>query len=66
MTQIGGALAVAVLVFRANDYPLAFLVIVPPVLGALWIKPRWLMMEMLGVAVIASYERACALGAGAW
>ena len=56
--QIGAALAVSVLVFRANDFPLAFLAIVPPVLGALWIGPRWLMVEMLGVAVVASYASA--------
>jgi len=58
MIQIGVALVVAVLVFRTNDFPLAFLVIVPPVVGALWFGPRWLLMEMLAIAVIASYASA--------
>jgi len=58
MIQIGVALAVTALVFGANDYPLAFLVIVPPMVGALSIGPRWLLVEMLAIAVIASYASA--------
>lgn len=58
VTQIVVALVVALLVFRMNDLPLAFLVIVPPVLGALWFSLKWLLMEMLAVAVIASYASA--------
>jgi integral membrane sensor domain MASE1 len=58
LVQFGVALALAVLVFRANDLPLAFLVIVPPVVGALWFSPRWLLLEMLAIAVIASYASA--------
>jgi integral membrane sensor domain MASE1 len=56
--QIGVALAAAALVFHSSDLPLAFLVIVPPVVGALWFSPRWLMAEMLTIAVIASYASA--------
>lgn len=58
VAQIGVALVVAVLIFHASDFPLAFLVIVPPVVGALWFSPRWLMLEMLAITVIASYASA--------
>ena len=53
--QVCVALVVTVAVFDINDcLPLAFLAIVPPVWGALWMAPRWLLAEMLGVASIAS------------
>jgi integral membrane sensor domain MASE1 len=58
LVQFGMALTLAVLVFRANDLPLAFLVIVPPVVGALWFSPRWLLLEMLAIALIGSYASA--------
>ncbi|HEY3339757.1 MAG TPA: SpoIIE family protein phosphatase [Propionicimonas sp.] len=61
--RIGVALTVTWLVFGANGYlPLAFLVIVPPVWSALSISPRWLMIEMLCIASIASYGSATGHG----
>lgn len=58
LVQLGVALTAAVLVFRTSDFPLSFLVIVPPVIGALSIGARWLIVQMLGIAVIASYASA--------
>ena len=63
MIQIGVAVAVTMVVFGKNGYlPLAFLVIVPPVWGALSIAPRWLMVEMLLISSLASYGSAAGLG----
>ncbi len=58
ISQLCVALLSAVLVFGVNDFPLAFLVIVPPVVGALSIGARWLTIELLLVSVIASYASA--------
>ena len=58
IVQMCVALIVAVLVFRTNDFPLSFLAIIPPVVGALWFSCRWLLVEMLAIAVIASYTSA--------
>lgn len=56
------ALALAGLVFGANALPLSVLVVVPPVLGALWIGTRWLFVEMIAISALAS--RASAWGSG--
>jgi phosphoserine phosphatase RsbU/P len=54
--QVGVALLVTVLVFFVNDdLPLAFLGILPPVWGAIYLAPRWLVIEMLGIGALASY-----------
>lgn len=61
--QVFVGLLAAVLVFVVNDnLPLAFLVIVPPVWGALTMCMRWLLVEMLGIAVIASFGSAAGSG----
>jgi sigma-B regulation protein RsbU (phosphoserine phosphatase) len=53
--QICLSLVVSAAVFGVNDsLPLAFLAIVAPVWGALWMAPRWLLVEMLGIAFIGS------------
>jgi hypothetical protein len=48
------ALALAGLVFSGNALPLTVLVVVPPVVGALWIGTRWLFVEMIAIGVLAS------------
>jgi phosphoserine phosphatase RsbU/P len=54
--QVGVAFVVTVLVFFVNDdSPLAFLGILPPVWGAIYLAPRWLVVEMLGISALASY-----------
>lgn len=52
-------LAVAALVFLTPQHlPLAFIPIVAPVWGALLVPVRWLIIEMIGIATIASYGSA--------
>lgn len=57
------ALLVSLLVFVANhDLPVSFLVIVPPVWAALTLPLRWVLVEMLGIAAVASYGSASGSG----
>jgi phosphoserine phosphatase RsbU/P len=61
--QIAFALTVAALVFLTDQHlPLAFLPLLPPLWGALRISIRWLLIEMLGIAAIASYGSASNTG----
>jgi len=54
--HISAGLIVAGLVFLTpQNLPLSFLPLVPPIAGALVIPARWLMVEMVGIAAIASY-----------
>ncbi len=56
VTHIATGLVTAGLVFLTPQHlPLAFLPLVPPIAGALVIPARWLMVEMIGIATIASY-----------
>ncbi|HSN12433.1 MAG TPA: SpoIIE family protein phosphatase [Propionibacteriaceae bacterium] len=60
--HIGVAVALTTLVFGGNAVPLTVLVVVPPVMGALWIGTRWLFVEMILVSGVAS--RFSAWGSG--
>lgn len=61
--QVIFGLLVAVLVFVVNrDFSVAFLAMIPPVWSALRMCLRWLLFEMLGIAVIASYGSAAGFG----
>ena len=61
--QVSFGLLVAVLVFVVNrDFSVAFLAMIPPVWSALRLCLRWLLFEMLGIAVIASYGSAAGFG----
>ncbi len=62
MGHIVVALALSGLVFGVNALPLTVLVVVPPVMGALWIGTRWLFVEMIAISAVAS--RASAWGRG--
>lgn len=62
--QVSVALFVSVLVFIVNDeLPISFLAIVPPMWGALTMAIRWLLVEMLSIAAIASLGSAVGRGA---
>ncbi|MCB0911248.1 MAG: SpoIIE family protein phosphatase [Propionibacteriaceae bacterium] len=65
--QVSVALLVSVLVFLVNhELPISFVAIVPPMWGAITMAIRWLLVEMLGIAAIASYGSATGQGAFAF
>ncbi|MBI4899050.1 MAG: SpoIIE family protein phosphatase [Actinobacteria bacterium] len=56
------SVALSALVFGQNTMPLAGVVMIPPVMGALWLGLRWLIVEMLAIAVAASYASVAGRG----
>ena len=62
--QLVAALMVTALVFLPSGsyLPLAFLAFLPPVWGALFMEPRWLLVKMLAISTIASYGSATGNG----
>lgn len=57
--QVGIGLIVAALVFvGTKELPLAFVALAPPVWSAFSIPLRWVLMELLGISLLAAYGSA--------